>query len=109
MVEMTAADPTDITLTFPRLDVLSTGGVDIFMYDAAESPDPPPYYITVDGRRFAFTGQTFLEKGHGAVLPQWVAEEEAAGHLVMVARRNERLLAYVHDPAASEDDEADDE
>ena len=108
MVEMTA-DPTSVTLTFDQLDVLSTGGVDVFMYDAAEAPNPPPYSITVDGRRFAFTGQTFLEHGHGAVLPRWAEDEEAAGHLVMVARRNERLLAYVHDPASAEDDAEGDE
>jgi hypothetical protein len=38
------------------------------------------------------------------VLPRWVAEQEGEGHLVMVVRRNERLLAYVHDPAAAEGD-----
>ncbi|MSQ29584.1 MAG: hypothetical protein EXR68_03740 [Dehalococcoidia bacterium] len=104
------ADPTAITLTFDDLFVLSTGGVDVFVYDMADSPAPPPYYITVDGRRFALSGLTFLEKGHGAVLPRWAREEEAAGRLVMFVRRSERLMGYVYDPAASDDDdEGDDE
>jgi len=100
------ADTTAITLTFDDLFVLSTGGVDAFVYDMAESTVPPPYYITVDGRRFALSGLTFLESGHGAILPRWVREEEAAGHLVMFVRRNERLMGYVFDPAAEADDEA---
>lgn len=105
------ADPTAITLAFEDLFVLSTGGVDAFVYDMADSAVPPPYYITVDGRRFALTGATYLESGHGAVLPRWVAEEEAQGHLVMFVRRSERLLGYVFDPAAAAeaDAEGDDE
>ena len=111
MAETMTADPTAISLTFDDLFVLSTGDVDAFVYDMAESPVPPPYYITVDGRRFALAGLTFLEHGHGAVLPRWVREEEAAGRLAMFVRRGERLLGYVHDPAAidDEDDEADDD
>lgn len=109
MAETMTADPTAITLTFDDLFVLSTGAVDAFVYDMAEATVPPPYYITVDGRRFALTGTTFLESGHGAVLPRWVQEQEAEGHLAMFVRRNERLLAYVHDPAASEDEEGEDE
>ena len=81
------ADPTATTLTFDDLFVLSTGGIDAFVYDMAESPVPPPYYITVDDRRFALSGLTYLESGHGAVLPRWVTEEEAAGHLVLFVRR----------------------
>ena len=105
----TAADTTATTLTFDDLFVLSTGDVDAFVYDMAEATVPPPYYITVDGRRFALSGTTFLEHGHGAVLPRWVREEEAAGHLVMFVRRNERLLGYVFDPAAADDEDGDDE
>lgn len=104
MVETMTADPTAITLTFDDLFVLSAGDVDAFVYDTAESPVPPPYYITIDGRRFALGGVTFLEQGHGAVLPRWVREEEAAGHLVMFVRRNGRLMGYVHDPAAAGED-----
>jgi len=105
----TMADPTSITLTFDDLFVLSTGDVDAFVYDMADSPVPPPYYITVDGRRFALTGLTFLESGHGAILPRWVREQEAEGKLAMFVRRNERLMGYLHDPAASEDEDGDDE
>lgn len=109
MAETMTADPTAITLTFDDLFVLSTGDVDAFVFDMAEATVPPPYYITVEGRRFALTGTTFLESGHGAVLPRWVREQEAEGHLAMFVRRNERLLAYVHDPAVSEDEEGEDE
>lgn len=103
-----AVDPTSITLTFDDLFVLATGGVEVFAYDMGTAPAPPPFYMTVDGRRFQFTGATFLEKGHGAALPRWVREEEAAGRLAMFVRRNARLLAYIHDPAEAEDDEGDD-
>ena len=106
------ADPTATTLTFDDLFVLSTGGVDVFVYDmleTAELPQQPPYYVTVDGRRFAFSGMTFLEHGHGAVLPRWVREEEAAGHLTLFVRRNERLMGYVHAPAAVDEDDEDGE
>ena len=105
LADTMTADPTAITLTFDDLFVLSGGDVDAFVYDMAESPVPPPYYITVDERRFALSGMTFLEHGHGAVLPRWVREEEAAGRLVMFVRRNERLIGYVHDPAAVSDDD----
>ena len=109
MTQMTTADPTAISLTFDDLFVLSTGGVDAFVYDMAEAEVPPPYYITVEGSRFALTGLTFLEQGHGAILPRWVREEEAAGHLAMFVRRGERLLGYVHDPAVVDDEDGGDE
>ena len=110
MTNTMTADPTAITLSFDDLFVLSTGDVDAFVYDMAESPVPPPYYITVDDRRFALSGLTFLEQGHGAVLPRWVRDEEAAGHLVMFVRRNERLMGYVYDPTVVADDaDGDDE
>ena len=102
-------DTTSSTLTFEDLCVLFTGEVEAFVYDMAEAAVPPPYYITVSGRRFALSGMTFLEHGHGAVLPRWVTGEEAEGHLVMFVRRNERLLGYVHDPAAPIDEDGDEE
>lgn len=107
MAETMTADPTAITLTFDDLFVLSTGGVDVFVYDMGDADGQPPYYVAVDGRRFAFSGTTFLEQGHGAVLPRWVHDEEAAGHLALFIRRRERLIGYVHDPSASEDGEDD--
>ncbi len=106
MAETMTADPTAITVTFDDLFVLSAGQVDTFVYDMAESVAPPPYYITVDDHRFALVGVTFLESGHGAVLPRWVAEQEAEGRLAMFVRRGERLLGYVFDPSVVEDDEA---
>ncbi|MDA0301653.1 MAG: hypothetical protein O2822_03925 [Chloroflexi bacterium] len=109
MAETMTADPTAITLTFDDLFILSTGDVDAFVYDMGEAQVPPPYYIAVDGRRFVLTGTTFLESGHGAVLPRWVREHEAEGRLAMFVRRNERLMGYVHDPAAPEDEEGGEE
>lgn len=105
MAETITADPTALTLGFDDLFVLSTGGRDVFVYNMNEAATPPPFYLTVDGRRFHLTGASYLEQGHGAVLPQWVREEEAAGRLVMFVLRNERLLAYLHDPAESEEDD----
>ncbi len=106
MAEISTADPTSMTVTFDELYVLQSGGVDCFVLDWNEAPDLPAYYITVDGRRFGFTGMTYLVKGHGAALPSWVQAEEAAGHLVLFVERNGRLMAYLHDPNAVEDDEA---
>ena len=45
------------------------------------------------------------QQRHGAALPGWVREEEAAGHLVLFVERGPRLMCYVHDPAAVEDDD----
>lgn len=105
MADTATADPTSVTLDFSDFYVLSSGGVDAFAVNWNERDTPPPFYVTVDGRRFAFNGLTFLVKGHGAPLPKWVQEEEAAGHLVLFVERDTRLLCYVHDPAATEDDE----
>ena len=94
---------------FDDLDVLSTEGVDVFVLDLSEQPDVPPYYVTVAGRRFAFTATTFLVQGHGANLPEYVQEQEAAGNLVLFVQRGERYYAYLHDPNAIEEDEEGDE
>lgn len=107
MAEISTADPTSMSVTFDELYVLESGGVDCFVLDWNEAPALPPYYITVDGRRFAYTGTTYLVKGHGAQLPQWVQAEEAAGRLALFVERDGRLMGYLHDPAAgAEDDEA---
>ena len=105
MAEINTADPTRMSVTFDELYVLESGGVDCFVLNWNDAPDLPPYYITVDGRRFAFTGTTYLVKGHGAALPKWVRDEEAAGHLALFVERDDRLMAYLHDPNAVEDDE----
>jgi hypothetical protein len=81
--------------------------VDAFAINWNERETPPPYHVIVDGKRFAYTGMTYLVRGYGAALPQWVKEEEEAGHLVLFVERADRLLAYVYDPdAEDEDDEA---
>lgn len=104
MAEINTADPTQMTVTFDELYVLESGGVDCFVLDWNTQPALPPYYVTVDGRRFGYTGLTYLVKGHGASLPKWVHDEEAAGRLTLFVERDDRLLAYVHDPAAIEDE-----
>ena len=106
MAEINTADPTQMTVTFDELYVLESGGVDCFVLDWNEQRALPPYYVTVDGRRFGYTGLTYLVKGHGASLPKWVQDEEAAGHLTLFVERDDRLIAYVHDPAAIDEDEA---
>ncbi len=105
MADTAAADPTIVELDFSDFYILTSGDVDAFAVNWTEMDEPPPFYVTVAGRRFAFNGLTFLVKGHGAPLPTWVREEEAAGHLVLFVERDDRLLCYVHDPAAIEDDE----
>jgi len=97
-------DPTSVTLTFEDFYVLTTGDVDAFAVNWSEHADPAPYHVTVDGKRFSYTGITFLVKGHGAELPTWVKTEEAAGHLVLFVERESRLMAYVFDPEAEEDE-----
>lgn len=106
MAEISTADPTSMTATFDELYVLESGGVDCFVLNWNEAPALPPYHITVDGRRFAYTGTTYPVKGHGAALPRWVRDEEAAGRLALFVERDGRLMAYLHDPSAVEDDEA---
>ncbi len=108
---MTDEHTTAITVTFDDLYVLTAedteGDVDVFVLNMNEAPAPPPYYITVADRRFALTGETFLVRGHGAALPRYVRAEESEGRLAMLVEREERLLAYVHDPVAeAEEDEA---
>jgi hypothetical protein len=99
------ADPTSVTLTFEDFYVLSSGDVDAFAIDWNERDTPPPYHVTVDGRRFSYTGATFLARGYGAILPRFVREHEEGGRLVLFVERDDRLLAYVHDPDATEDEE----
>lgn len=97
------ADSTEVTLTFEDSYVLSTEDVDAFAFNWNDEPEPPPYYVNVDGHRFSYTGLTFLVRGHGAELPDWVKENEAEGRLVLFVERGTRLLAYVFDPSADTD------
>lgn len=108
-MELNLADPTSVTVTFDDMFVLETGGSPAFAINWNEEPTPPPYYITVDGRRFAYTGMTFLIRGHGAPLPNWVRDEEGAGHLVLFVERNNRLMGYSFDPSATDDEGEDGE
>ena len=66
--------------------------------DLIEDPQPPPYHITVEGRRFAFTARTFLVQGHSAYMPGALREVEAAGQLPLLVEREDRYLLYIHDP-----------
>lgn len=97
--------PTELAVTFDDMTVLSEGGVDVFLLNMEEMDDVPPYYIDVSGRRFSYSSTTFPTKGHGAMMPRFVAEQEAAGNLVVLGERQERYIAYVHDPSAISDDE----
>ena len=101
-----AEHPTRVAMTFDDMYVLAAGEVDAFAVNWNEEDTPPPYYVEVDGKRFAFNGLTFLVRGYGAALPRFVQEEEAAGHLVLFVERGTRLLSYVYDPAAEAEDDA---
>lgn len=87
-------DPTRLEVEFADLYVLATGGVDVFVLNWNEEPSPPPFTIFVSGNQFSYQGHTYLVNGHGAILPQWVAEQELAGKLVMFVEREGRLMAY---------------
>ena len=91
-------------VTYDQFELLATGDVDTFVLDLNELPTPPPYFIVVDGRRFALHRETFLVRGHGATLPQWLREQEAEGRLALLAERDPRYLVYVHDPNAVDED-----
>ena len=101
-----AEDATITEATFDDLYVLTADDVDAFALNWNEEPTPPPYYVVVNGKRFGYTGLTYLVRGYGAALPRWVKEEEAAGRLAMFVERDDRLLAYVYDPEAEAEAEA---
>lgn len=104
MVAMTNEQTTSVTVTFDDLYLLTAedpeGEVDVFVLNWNEEPVPPPFYVAVADRRFAFNGTTYLVRGHGADLPRFVRSEEAEGRLVVFVEREDRLLTYVHDPVA---------
>lgn len=100
------AHPTSVELSFADMYVLTADDVDAFAVNWNDEPSPPPYYVIVDGKKFAFVGQTYLVRGYGAELPDWVKAEDEAGHLVLFVEREDRLLAYSYDPSAeAEEDE----
>lgn len=103
---MTTDLVTEREVTFDEMTVLSEDGVDVFHLNLVEEAQTPPYYVVVDGRRFAFSGRTYLIQGHGAVMPRELAEEQEAGRLPIIVERGDRYYLYLHDPAAEADSEA---
>lgn len=98
---------TDIAVTFDDMTVLSEGGVDVFLLGWDGHEDPPPYFVEVADRRFSFTSNTFLIRGHSAELPQFVREQEAEGRTTLLVERDGRYLIYLYDPSEGLDDEVD--
>ena len=96
---------TELAITFDDMTVLAEEDYEVFVFDMLELPDVPPYYLDVAGRRFAYASRTFPVKGHGASMPPFIRDEEAAGHIVLLGERGGRYMAYVHDPEAVYDDE----
>ena len=99
----------EIAVTFDDMTVLSEGGADVFVVNLNGRDEPPPYWVDVGERRFGFEGATFLIQGHSAVLPGWVSGHEAEGRLVLLGERGDRYLRYVHDPAAEDEDDGDED
>ena len=95
----------ELAVTFDEMTVLSEGGADVFVVNLNDREEAPPYYVTVNGRRFSFTGETFLIHGHSAIMPDWVHEHEAEGRLVLLGERDDRYVRYVHDPREIEDEQ----
>ncbi len=109
MTNETVVASAALSVGFGELYVLDTEDVEVFVLDLNGRDAAPPFYIDVDGRRFTFTAATFLLRGHGAALPDYVRAEEAEGRLALFGERDDRLLIYGHDPSAEVDDEDDDE
>lgn len=96
---------TSATLTFEDFYILTGDEFEAFAVNWNDEPSAPPFYVDVDGKRFAYQGVTFLVRGHGAELPDWVKAEDEAGRLVLFVERLERLLAYSYDPNAEVEEE----
>lgn len=95
-----------VDVSFDDMGVLEDeSGTQAFILDWNLDEAPPAYYLNVEGRRFSYTGETLLVKGHGAKFGRIVREHEAAGRLAVFVERAGRLLIYVHDPAAPDDDD----
>ena len=100
-LEDAASQP--LVATYDDFELLGTGDVDVFVLDLNELPGRPPYFVEVDGRRFSLQRETFLVRGHGATMPQWIREQDGAGRIVLLAERGTRYLVYLHDPNAADD------
>lgn len=97
---MTTQVLTEREYTLDEMTVLSEDGVDVFHLNLVEDPGLPPYYLSVDGRRFAFSGRTYLIQGHGAVMPRELTAEMDEGRLPIIVEREDRYYLYLHDAAA---------
>ena len=112
MVSNTTEFAADIEIGYDDLTVMSEVGFDVFIFNWNDFTSPPPYYVTVEGRRFSFSSKTVLFQGHGAVLAGLIAEHDTEGRMVLLVERDDRYLLYLHDPAAEaadEDEEASDD
>ena len=95
-----------MTVGFQDLYMVSSGGVDVFALNLNDWPNPPPFYLEVDGRLFALQpSNTYLVTGHGAALPTWITAEEAEGRLTVLAEREDSYLVYSHDTLAIDEDD----
>ncbi|MSP22204.1 MAG: hypothetical protein EXR66_04200 [Dehalococcoidia bacterium] len=94
----------EVAVSFEDMGVLEgDSGIETFILDWNWEVAPPPFYVAVDARRFSYTGETLLVKGHGAKFGRVVQEHASAGRLVIFVERAGRLLVYVHDPAVTDD------
>lgn len=95
-----------VDVSFEDMGVLvdENTGAEAFILNWNLDAAPPPYYLNVEGRRFAYSGETLLVKGHGAKFGAIVKAHEAEGRIALFVERDGRLMIYVHDPAATEDD-----
>ncbi len=87
-----------VEVSFNEMNLLTDGGVEAFVLVLNERTTPPPYYVTAEGRRFHYTGDTFLIQGRGADLPRFVTAREEERVIVLLIERHDRYLAYIHDP-----------
>lgn len=94
----------EITVELDDMSVLSEGGTDVFVLSWGAEPEPPPFAVHVRGRMFAFCGRTFLMRGGGAVLPEFLREQEREGMLTLLIDRTDRYYAYLHDPNEGDED-----
>jgi hypothetical protein len=101
----TGSTSTDVAVTFDDMTVLTEDGVDLFVLNWNEFAEVPPFYVDVEARRFAYASQTVLVAGRGAVLSDFVREQEAEGLTVLLVERDDRFLLYIHDPAAGADED----
>lgn len=94
----------EVEVAFDDMTVLSEQGIDVFVLAWTQDETPPPFYVTVAERRFTFSSTTFLVRGHGAQLAEYVREQEGEQRTVLLVERDGRYLIYLHDAAAPAED-----